>query len=111
VDLIIRDNDSVGHERSVSRVSYFHVNICNILIIYVLSLVTPYLFHYFLWESNYGVQRGLFYELTWQTVKVNVMYAAKFACYFKGMPEKWEVFTRGAVPILEIRDSDSQDIR
>jgi len=72
---------------------------------------TPYLFHYFLWESNYGVKRSFFYELTWQPAKVNVMDAAKFTCYFKGMPGKWEVLTGGAVLILEIRNSDNQDIR
>jgi len=39
VDLVIRDSDNVGHERSVSRMSYFYNNICNTLIICVLSLV------------------------------------------------------------------------
>ena len=39
VDFVIRDSDNMGHERSVSRVSYFYFNIYNTLIIDVLSLV------------------------------------------------------------------------
>ena len=37
------DSDSVGHEQSVSSVSYFYINICNTLIIYVLSLAWLFL--------------------------------------------------------------------
>jgi hypothetical protein len=45
-----------------------------------------------------------------ETINVNVIDAAKSTSYFEGMPKKWEVFTRGTVLILEILNSDSQDV-